>query len=286
MGTFLIVSIDRNHKDVISKINEKIIEIEDKFSRFKENSFTSKINKNKGEWVQVDDEFIYVLEKSIYFNKISNNAFNPLVGDIVNEWGFYDGNHKIPDDETLNRLIKEIDIKNILIDKEKKLVNIISGSLDFGGIVKGYALDKIKEILEENKVQEAVINFGGNILVMGNRKFNIGVKNPRGGGIIHTFEVKSGFTVSTSGDYENFFVLNNKRYHHIIDPTTGKPSQSGVIEVSVVSESGIDGDALSTTLFVLGKEKGKKLIENYFKGINVLFVDENLNKEIINEKNW
>lgn len=285
MGTFLIVSIDRNHKDVISKINEKIIEIEDKFSRFKENSFTSKINKNKGEWIQVDDEFIYVLEKSIYFNKISNNAFNPLVGDIVNEWGFYDGNHKIPDDETLNRLIKEIDIKNILIDKEKKLVNIISGSLDFGGIVKGYALDKIREILEENKVQEAIINFGGNILVIGNRKFNVGVKNPRGEGIIHTFDVNSNFTVSTSGDYENFFVLNNKRYHHIIDPTTGKPSQSGVIEVSVVSESGIDGDALSTTLFVLGKEKGKKLIENYFKGVYVLFVDENLNKEIINEKN-
>lgn len=285
MGTFLIVNIDNYHKNVISKINEKVIEIEEKFSRFNENSFTSKINKNKGEWIQVDDEFIYVLEKSIYFNKISNNAFNPLIGDIVNEWGFYDGNHKIPDDEILNKLINEIDIKNILIDKEKKLVKIIYGSLDFGGIVKGYALDKIKEILEENKVQEAVINLGGNILVFGNKKFNVGVKNPRGEGIIHTFEVKSGFTVSTSGDYENFFIKNDKRYNHIIDPKTGKPSQSGVIEISIVSESGIDGDALSTTLFVLGKEKGAELIKNYFKGVNVLFVDENLNKEFIDENN-
>lgn len=285
MGTFLIITIDSNHKNLISKINEKVIEIEEKFSRFKENSYTSKINKNKGEWIQVDDEFIYVLEKSIYFNKISNNAFNPLIGNIVNEWGFYDGNHKIPDDKTLNRLISEIDIKNIMIDKEKNLVKIISGSLDFGGIVKGYALDKIKEILEENKVQEAVINLGGNILVFGNRNFNVGVKNPRGEGIIHTFEIKSGFTVSTSGDYENFFVKNDKRYHHIIDPKTGKPSQNGIIEVSVVSKSGIDGDAISTTLFVLGKEKGTELIKNYYKEINVLFVDENLNKEIIDENN-
>lgn len=284
MGTFLIINIDRNHKNVTVKINEKLIEIEDKFSRFKENSFTSKINKNKDEWIQVDDEFIYVLERAIYFNNISNNAFNPLIGDIVNEWGFYDGNHKIPDDETLNRLINKIDINNILIDKERKMVKIISGSLDFGGIVKGYALDKIKEILKENKVQEAVINLGGNILVLGNRKFSVGVKNPRGEGIIHTFEVKSCFSVSTSGDYENFFILNGKRYHHIIDPNTGKPSQSGVIEVSVVSESGIDGDALSTALFVLGEKKGEEIIKNYFKNIKVLFVDENLNKKIINEK--
>ncbi|MCX8094697.1 MAG: FAD:protein FMN transferase [Caldisericia bacterium] len=284
MGTFLIITIDNNHKNIISKINEKVIEIEDKFSRFKESSYTSKINKNKGEWVEVDEEFIYVLEKAIYFNKISNNAFNPLVGDIVNEWGFYDGNYKIPDESIINKLIKEVDIENILIDKEKKMVKIISGSLDFGGIVKGYTLDKIKEILEKNNVQEAIVNFGGNILVLGNRTFNIGVKNPRGNGVIYTFEVKNGATVSTSGDYENYFIKDNKRYHHIINPETGNPSQNGIIEVSVVSEKGIDGDALSTTLFVLGKEKGKEFIKNYFKNIKVLFVDENLNKEIIDEK--
>jgi len=285
MGTFLIISIDSKHKNVVHKINETVINLEEKFSRFKENSFTSKINNNKGNWVQVDDEFIYVLERAIYFNKISNNAFNPLVGDIVNEWGFYDGNHKIPNPQELEKLIKEIDINNILIDKEKKMVKILSGSLDFGGILKGYALDKIKEILEKEGVLEAIINLGGNILVYGDRTFNIGVKHPRENGIIHTFEVKGGTTVATSGDYENFFIENGKRYHHIIDPKSGKPSQSGLIEVSVVSESGIDGDALSTTLFVLGIEKGKDLIKNYFKSVTVLFVDENLKKVVIHEKN-
>ncbi|MBC7194844.1 MAG: FAD:protein FMN transferase [Caldisericia bacterium] len=280
MGTFLIVSVDQNHKSVVSKINERILEIENKFSRFVENSLVSIVNNNKNSWVQVDDEFLYVLEESIFLNKISQNAFNPLVGNLVEEWGFYDGNHKLVEDNALKELLKEIDIENILIDKDKKMVKILGGSLDFGGIVKGYALDEVKKILVENNVNEAIVNLGGNILVFGDRIFKIGVKNPREEGIIYTFEVKGGDIVSTSGDYENFFIFNGERYHHIIDPNTGKPSKSGVIEVSVVSNSGILGDGLSTTLFVLGKEKGKNLIEEYFKYIKVLFVDENLKFEI------
>ncbi|HOK17785.1 MAG TPA: FAD:protein FMN transferase [Caldisericia bacterium] len=281
MGTFLIVSIDNEHKNVINKINEEIIRIEEKFSRFKEESLVYKINNEKGSWIDVDDEFLYVLKTSLYLNKISNGAFNPLIGDIVNEYGFYDGNYKVPDENTLKGLLKNIDIKNIEIDEKNKKIKIENGSLDFGGIVKGYAVDKIREILIENSVKESVINLGGNILVWGDRKFKIGVKNPRGDGIIYTFELNGNSTVSTSGDYENFFIKDNKRYHHIINPEDGKPAESGLIEVSIVSESGIIGDGLSTTLFILGKEKGKELIKNNFPNTTVLFVDEELNMELI-----
>ncbi len=281
MGTFLIVSIDNEHKNVINKINEEIIRIEEKFSRFKEESLVYKINNEKGSWIDVDDEFLYVLKTSLYLNKISNGAFNPLIGDIVNEYGFNDGNYKVPDENTLKGLLKNIDIKNIEIDEKNKKIKIENGSLDFGGIVKGYAVDKIREILIENSAKESVINLGGNILVWGDRKFKIGVKNPRGDGIIYTFELNGNSTVSTSGDYENFFIKDNKRYHHIINPENGKPAESGLIEVSVVSESGIIGDGLSTTLFILGKEKGKELIKNNFPNTTVLFVDEELNMEII-----
>ena len=281
MGTFLITSIDNEHKNVINKINEEIIRIEEKFSRFKEESLVYKINNEKGSWIDVDDEFLYVLKTSLYLNKISNGAFNPLIGDIVNEYGFYDGNYKVPDENTLKGLLKNIDIKNIEIDEKNKKIKIENGSLDFGGIVKGYAVDKIREILIENSVKESVINLGGNILVWGDRKFKIGVKNPRGDGIIYTFELNGNSTVSTSGDYENFFIKDNKRYHHIINPENGKPAESGLIEVSIVSESGIIGDGLSTTLFILGKEKGKELIKNNFPNTTVLFVDEELNMELI-----
>jgi thiamine biosynthesis lipoprotein len=221
-----------------------------------------------------------VIKTSLYLYDLSNGAFNPLIGEIENEWGFYDGNYKIPDDDLLKNLLKNIDKKNIKIDEENKKIMIENGSLDFGGIVKGYALDKIKEILTKNNVREAIVNLGGNILVFGNRKFKIGVKNPREDGIIHVFEIDGNNTVATSGDYENYFIENGKRYHHIINPENGKPAESGLIEVSVVSRSGIIGDGLSTTIFVLGKEKGKKFIDEYFNDIKVLFVDENLNYEI------
>jgi thiamine biosynthesis lipoprotein len=281
MGTFLIVSIDNEHKNIINEINSEIIRIEDKFSRYKENSLVYKINSNKGKWIDVDEEFLYVIKTSLYLYDLSNGAFNPLIGEIENEWGFYDGNYKIPDDDLLKNLLKNIDKKNIKIDEENKKIMIENGSLDFGGIVKGYALDKIKEILKKNNVREAIVNLGGNILVFGNRKFKIGVKNPREDGIIHVFEIDGNNTVATSGDYENYFIENGKRYHHIINPENGKPAESGLIEVSVVSRSGIMGDGLSTTLFVLGKEKGKDLIKYYFPDVNVLFVDEKLNKELI-----
>jgi|YelNatPaOPRAMG01_1025707.scaffolds.fasta_scaffold09629_4 thiamine biosynthesis lipoprotein len=281
MGTFLIVSIDNEHKNIINEINSEIIRIEDKFSRYKENSLVYKINSNKGKWIDVDEEFLYVIKTSLYLYDLSNGAFNPLIGEIENEWGFYDGNYKIPDDDLLKNLLKNIDKKNIKIDEENKKIMIENGSLDFGGIVKGYALDKIKEILTKNNVREAIVNLGGNILVFGNRKFKIGVKNPREDGIIHVFEIDGNNTVATSGDYENYFIENGKRYHHIINPENGKPAESGLIEVSVVSRSGIMGDGLSTTLFVLGKEKGKDLIKYYFPDVNVLFVDEKLNKELI-----
>jgi len=281
MGTFLIVSIDNEHKNIINEINSEIIRIEDKFSRYKENSLVYKINSNKGKWIDVDEEFLYVIKTSLYLYDLSNGAFNPLIGEIENEWGFYDGNYKIPDDDLLKNLLKNIDKKNIKIDEENKKIMIENGSLDFGGIVKGYALDKIKEILTKNNVREAIVNLGGNILVFGNRKFKIGVKNPREDGIIHVFEIDGNNTVATSGDYENYFIENGKRYHHIINPENGKPAESGLIEVSVVSRSGIMGDGLSTTLFVLGKEKGKVLIKYYFPDVNVLFVDEKLNKELI-----
>lgn len=280
MGTFLIITIDSDHKNIIDEINNEVIRIENKFSRYKETSLVYKINSNKEKWIDIDDEFLYVINTSLNLYDISNGAFNPLIGDIVNEWGFYDVNYKIPDDNLLKELIKKIDKQNIIIDEKNKKIMIKNGSLDFGGIVKGYVLDKLKEILIKNNVKEAVINLGGNILVFGNKKFKIGVKNPRGDGIIHIFEVDGYNTIATSGDYENYFLENGKRYHHIIDPQNGKPADSGLIEVSVISNLGIIGDGLSTALFVLGKEKGKDLLKNHFSEINVLFVDEKLNKEV------
>lgn len=284
LGTFLTFTIDSSHSYTYARISKVLEEIDKKFSRFNKDSLTYKINNSKGEWVDVDDEFLKVLKFSIKMKKVSNNAFNPLLGEVEKEWGFYDGNYRIPSDRELDILKEGTNINNILIDEEHKRVKLIMGELDFGGIVKGYTLDVIKEILKEEKVRVCIVNLGGNILVFGKKSegFKIGIRHPRKSGIIEKINLESG-TVSTSGDYENYFIKNGVRYHHIMDPDTLKPARSGIIEVTVITESGILGDALSTTLFVLGVERGEEFLKKNYPDVKAIMIDENLNKHYLNK---
>jgi len=155
--------------------------------------------------------------------------------------------------------------------------------LDLGGVAKGYAADEVKKILKENGVESAIIDLGGNIYVVGDK----GEGNPWRIGITNPFEPTGRFTgllelidssVITSGDYERYFIYEGKKYHHILDSKTGYPSDSGIRGVSIVSEKGIDGDALSTTLFVLGLDKGLELVDK-LEGIEAIFITSD--KEVI-----
>ncbi len=283
LGTFLTFSIDSAHSYVYSKVSKILNNIDRKFSRFNKESFVYRINNKKGEWIKVDKEFIDVLKFSIHMNEISYGAFNPILGEVESAWGFYDGNYRVPSEEELKELRNGTNIKNIMIDEERERVKIIDGELDFGGLVKGYALDSIKNLLEKEKVKRCVVNLGGNILVFGDKKegFKIGIRHPRGSDIIAKIRIFSG-TVATSGDYENYFIKDGVRYHHIIDPSTLKPAKSGVIEVTVISEDGMLGDALSTTLFVLGIERGEEFLKEKYPQVKAIIIDEGLNKHFIN----
>ena len=147
-------------------------------------------------------------------------------------------------------------------------------TVDFGAAGKGIALDEIKDYLETTKTKEAVISVGGSILLYGEKNFTVGIKDPEGNAGRHVAILNVGEgCVSTSGSYERFFEENGKRYHHILDPDSGYPAQSGVVSVTVVSESGILSDALSTACFVLGIEKGGALAAEY--GCETVFIDEN-----------
>ena len=134
-------------------------------------------------------------------------------------------------------------------------------------------LDEIKGILDSSGIKEAVISAGGSILVYGSRDFTVGIKDPEGGsGYIAVLTVPQS-CVSTSGSYERFFEADGKRYHHILDPKTGYPADNGLISVTVISQSGILSDALSTACFVCGIEDGMALAEEY--GCEAVFIDNN-----------
>jgi thiamine biosynthesis lipoprotein len=161
-------------------------------------------------------------------------------------------------------------------------------SVDLGGIAKGYAGDEVKRILAEHGCENARINLGGNIVALGRNPqgepWRIGVQNPlrpRGKTLL-SLDIQNA-SVVTSGTGERFFMKDGKRYHHILDPKTGKPAQKGLLSVTVVSLSGTAADALATALFVLGAKKGLSLLRrdpgNFFKETKtqVLFVSEELN---------
>ncbi len=149
-------------------------------------------------------------------------------------------------------------------------------AIDLGAIAKGYTADELKKVFLNYNISSAFLSLGGNIYALGNKTdktpWNIGVQNPlnpRGSqlGVVPV----SNKSIVTSGNYERFFEKNGKRYHHIFDTKTGYPAEKGLISISIISDKSIDGDALSTSVYTLGLDEGKKLIEN-LKGVEAVFV--------------
>lgn len=148
--------------------------------------------------------------------------------------------------------------------------------ITLGSIVKGYAADEVKRILKENKVNSAIIDLGGNLYIIGKKsdgsKFRIGIQDPfrPKGSYAGILEI-SDKSVVTSGDYERYFIYQGKKYNHIIDTETGYPVDNEITGISIISEFSIDGDALSTTIFALGLDKGMEFV-NYLEGVEAIFI--------------
>ena len=186
-----------------------------------------------------------------------------------------------PDNTALNEERLETTDKKTNTDESISSIYIEDQcTLDLGAVGKGIACDVAQNYLKQQKeVSGAVIAVGGSILLYGSKadgtNWNVAVQNPRGkdGEAMGVLSLSGTTNVSTSGDYEKYFMQNGKRYHHILDPSTGYPAESSLISVTVVSDNGLLSDGLSTACFVLGKEKGQKLLETY--GAEGIFIDQN-----------
>lgn len=274
LGTLIqakVFNIDKKSaKKSLTRAFQRVQEIEERFSVNIPTSEVSCINENAGIIpISVNEETIKVLEKSIYYAKLSGGAFDPTIGALVNLWGIGTKDAKVPDNQSLKETMDTIGFNNLIINKDKLTAYLTkSGSkLDLGAIVKGYAADEMKKILVEEGIKTAFLNLGGNVLVIGSKvdgsPWRIGVQNPfqRRGNYIGILETKDQAIVS-SGNYERYFEQNNKKYHHILDPNTGYPSDNGLVSVTIITSQSIDADALSTSVYVMGLEKGLDLIEN------------------------
>ena len=153
---------------------------------------------------------------------------------------------------------------------DNKIIKKENVGLNFGAIAKGYAVDKAIDVLKKHEIKEALVNAGGEISVIGN-DWIVGVQHPRENNSIIKKIKLAGFTVATSGDYEQYFTVAGNRYHHILDPKSGYPSK-GLQSATIINKSNSIADALATSVFVMGKENGLKLIET-LDGTEAMLID-------------
>ncbi|HFR3747146.1 TPA: FAD:protein FMN transferase [Streptococcus suis] len=279
-----VVQLSIYHEDqeeVMDEAVSYIKEMESLLSTNLEGADIYHINQAAGkEPVVVDERTFEVLETAIEMGKESDGLFDVSIGAVSNLWKIGDPDARKPSDEEIKAALPFIDYKKIQLDKEKKTVFIEEGmTLELGAISKGYIADKVRELFASKAITTAIINLGGNVVVMGDSPssqdgWNVGVQDPdevRGatvGSVPGTHD-----SVVTSGIYERYVEVDGVKYHHILDPKTGYPVENDISGVTVFSQSSMQGDALSTTLFLLGVEKGLDFI-NQQEGVEAVFIDK------------
>ena len=250
---------------------------EELFSRTIDTSDVSRINSAKGEWVEVSDETIELIELGKYYGGLSEGLFDITIGKLSTLWDIDNNTGIIPDEEDIAAAKDTVDYSQIEIDGNKVRLKNEDAMIDLGGIAKGYLADKMKEYLLGNGVNSALLNLGGNVLAVGSKPdgsdFNIGVQKPFYDGEVIAAVSVSDKSVVSSGVYERYFEKDGRIYHHILDTDTGYPYDNGLYGVTIISDSSVEGDALSTTVFALGLEKGMEFIEE-LDGVEAVFITD------------
>lgn len=276
-------SFDKACEEVIADTFKLMSDYENTLSRTIEGSDIDRINKAGGEAVKVSPETIEVIEKGIEFGDVSEGVFDITVGKASDLWDFHesltDEPSELPSEEALKEASVHIDYTKVTVDKKAGTVKLEDPEmmLDLGGIAKGYIADKTAEYLRSRGVVSAIVNLGGNIEVIGGKNagfgsgdqeqadFSLGIRDPGSetGGLLGIYPGKD-LTVVTSGTYERFIEVDGVKYHHILDPETGYPVDTDVLQVSIIAGAGhsVDCDGLSTACLALGTEKGIELIKN------------------------
>lgn len=273
------IQLRASGKEAKAAVEESFVKIEelDHLAGTSSDSDVSRINAAAGkEYVQVDPAVYEMIEYSVKYSEKSHGEWDITVGPITQLWGIGTDAQHVPSDGEIQSALAKVNYKDILLRPSDHSVMLAKTgmAIDLGGIAKGYAVDEIKKIYEAHHIENGLINMGASSLyaIGKNSKgkpWNIGIRHPRSdkeGTYLGIVSI-SGQALSTSGDYERFFIQDGKRYHHIFDPRTGRPADTGVMSDSIlidgsVEHSGMLSDLLTTAVFVLGPEKGLELVNS------------------------
>jgi thiamine biosynthesis lipoprotein len=265
--------------------------IEAHTSRFKTDSDVSKINADAGMApVSVHPDTLFLVQTALDYARATNGAFDITVAPISELWGFYNQKYRLPSSQEINNLLPLVDYTKVRVDPAAGTVLLADKGMqiDLGGIAKGYAVQQMYKLLKQRGVRHALINFGGAVGALGRRsdgkQWVVGIKHPRDSGGQLLGELR----VSSSGDYERYFIQDGKRYCHIFDPSTGYQPRR-VISTTVVGPDSTAEDMLSTALFVMGPQKGLEFMKSRSKtealivgsAGNIYFTPKMKNKYVI-----
>lgn len=260
---------------LLEEVMAEMRRIDRTFSPYVENSELSKINRlaAKG-WQSVSDEFMSLLVKSAQVSELSQGAFDITYASVGRYYDYRQG--KVPDNTTVETAVKAINYRYVELAPERNQVRFAHPLvyIDLGGIAKGHAVDRGVKILQAAGVEQASVAAGGDSRIIGDRggkPWTVGIQHPRDKDQMSALLPLIDTAVSTSGDYERFFEKDGVRYHHILDPATGRSAQ-GSWSVTILGPETTLTDALSTSVFVLGPKRGMALI-NRLPGIDAIIVD-------------
>lgn len=245
-------------KEAVEKAKDEIFKIDRTLDRKDKNSEIFKLNTEKG--VKISKDTLKLIERAKAISEKTNGAFDITIAPVMDLWGFYGQEFKVPNETEIKDGIEKVDFRNIEITNDGVILNNNNTTIDLGAIAKGYASDIVANTIKSQGVNSAIISLGGNVMAIGNNpdgeKWRVGIQSPDNSsdyiGIINV----SDKAVVTSGGYERYFEENGIRYHHIIDPKTGYSANKGLKSVTVIADSGEYADGLSTALYVLGLDEG------------------------------
>ncbi len=253
-------------------------EYESLFSTTVEGSDIYKINHAAGEPVTVSDETLALIQTGIDYAKETNGAFDITVGALSSLWDFSNNDGVIPTEQEIEDALSTVSYENIIIDGNSVSLQNPNTQIDLGGIAKGYIADQMKTYLLEQGVTSALINLGGNVLCVGEKPggstYQIGIQEPfsEDGEVIASVAI-SDKSVVTSGTYQRYFEVDGEIYHHILDLSTGYPCNNGLSSVTIISDTSLQGDALSTIVFLMGLEDGLAYVES-LENVEAIFISD------------
>ncbi|MBQ9773662.1 MAG: FAD:protein FMN transferase [Clostridia bacterium] len=280
MDTLITVTLyttEQEAEPIFTQCRTILSELDALWSRTKTESDTARLNASEGGISDLDARTVELIRIATDVSKHTDGAFDITVSPLVTLWQTCADADRLPTEAELAAALDAVSYDSLSMSAEGEILKEAGTAIDLGGIGKGAAISALMRYLEGTEVSGALVSFGSNVAVLGEKPdgepYRIGLRDPFGGtDYAGVLTLREGEILSVSGDYERYHTIGGKRYHHIFDPATGYPSDSGLSTVAVICRDGALADALSTALFVMGEVRAMELYDANVYDFEAIFI--------------